>query len=699
MKKSIRTLLVLALALALTVGLGSVAEAKNATRLTMSRRTLTMDWGTEYTLSVTTSPTSASDRKLITWAKSDDPAGLIESITPSVTDPRKAKIVVRDALPGETVYPSGTVTVTAMTPSGKKASCVIRIAKVNVSKIDVTPSSKTVYFTEAAPYAQYQMADPKFTPAVAGDQTSYEWSSNNESVATVDADGLVTFKAEGKVKIYATYTASAKRIADYCYFTVKPARVKSVSIKKDGSPASVTYVDEGEAFTLTAALTSAVSGVRPSYEAVTWQSSDPSVIELGASSGFDCDFTCKGSGIATITATADIGKYKKTATCTVYVRDAHPTTLTITAAGDCVLGGDPRTSGITARSTQRAYEKLVSLSGNPQYPFAKVPALFAGQGGSGYPNLSIVNVETCLTTKGGSNPSTDRKFLFRGNPNNAQALAVGIDIGNISNNHTSDFGVASFNNTASSIRDRSSDVTVPSGYNRYSGALYLPVKEVGGKRIGFYGVQANQVPASVLASRIKKYKRDYKLDMMVVTIHWTGQKEYVRPVSSTMKSYARSAINAGADLVIGHHRHEISGIEKYKGKYILYDLGNFVTGGGGGQWTYAVQIDFKISSSFTETASEGGVDQIRIYPVCTTSDARYAWNSKTQKYSTKQSNNWQPAPAEEAIAYVDKDTGLPVLDTTITAEVIRIINQYSPTGADGSRFTADSYIRSYSTLP
>lgn len=67
--------------------------------------------------------------------------------------------------------------------------------------------------------------------------------------------------------------------------------------------------------------------------------------------------------------------------------------------------------------------------------------------------------------------------------------------------------------------------------------------------------------------------------MLVLTIHWVGQNEYVRPVSATMKNYARKAIDAGADLVIGHHRHEVSGIEFYKGKYILYDLGNFVTGG------------------------------------------------------------------------------------------------------------------------
>ncbi|MFH0987513.1 MAG: CapA family protein, partial [Patescibacteria group bacterium] len=40
--------------------------------------------------------------------------------------------------------------------------------------------------------------------------------------------------------------------------------------------------------------------------------------------------------------------------------------------------------------------------------------------------------------------------------------------------------------------------------------------------------------------------------------------------------FARNAIDAGADLIIGHHPHVIQKIEKYKGKYIIYSLGNFV---------------------------------------------------------------------------------------------------------------------------
>lgn len=369
MKKTLQKMLALIMVLGLLLGMASIAEAKTATRLTMSRRTLTMDWGTEFTLSVVTTPTNASDRNQITWDEGLDSDNLI-TVTPDAVNSRKAKVVVRGAGPDEP-YPMASVTVTAMTPGGKKATCVIRIQKVDVSKIEVTPSAKTVYFTEAAPFTTLQMDTPRFTPSVAGDRTSYEWSSDNETVAAVDASGLVTFKAEGRAKITATYTAPGKVLSDSCVFTVKPIRVKSVSIKKSGSTADVLYYGEDDTFTLSAVLTSAVGGKRPSYEKVTWTSSDSDIVEVGASDGDDCEFTCKSSGIATITATADTGRYIKSASCTVYVRDDDPVRVTITAGGDCVLGGDPRTTGITARSTQAAYRALVRANGH-QYPFEKI---------------------------------------------------------------------------------------------------------------------------------------------------------------------------------------------------------------------------------------------------------------------------------------------------------------------------------------
>lgn len=676
MKKTLRTLMVLTLVLGLMLGFMSVAEAKAATRIAMSRRTLSMDWGTRYQLAVTVSPSNASDKNAIQWSKTD-PDSVIESIVPDAST-RKAWVTVRNKAGGE-AYPLTPVYVIATTSMGRKATCTITLKQVLVKSISVSPSSKTVYLTPSQP--TYKMNPPTFNPSVAGDRVSYTWSSNNNNVATVDPDGTVHFVSEGTARIIATYQSGTVTASDDCKFTVKPVRVKAFSLSE-----TTHYMGQNENFTLAPKITSSVGSLAPSYGKVSWKSADESIAKVDEHGVV----TAQGkSGIVKITASVDVAPYTRAADCLVYVRDSNPVKVTITAGGDCVLGGDPRTTGITARSSQRAYENLIK--GKPLYPFARVQKLFAPTGATGHENLSIVNVEVCLTQKGGSNPKTDRKFLFRGKPENAQALgAAGIDIANIANNHTGDFGNASFTNTASNIKTFGGG-TQPSGYNHSSGANFMPVKEVGGRRVGFYGFQASQLPLSMVASRIQKVKSDNHLDMLVVTIHWTGQLENVRPATSAMKAYARKAIDSGADLVIGHHRHVSSGIERYKGKYILYDMGNFVTGGAASPYTYAVQIDFDISGSFAESAA----DAIRIYPLYTTSDAGYKWTGK--KYE-RQSNNWQPVPASEAIDHLDSVTAAPAPDPNVASGVISIINSNSPSGPDG-KFSANNYVHSYSELP
>ena len=66
-------------------------------------------------------------------------------------------------------------------------------------------------------------------------------------------------------------------------------------------------------------------------------------------------------------------------------------------------------------------------------------------------------------------------------------------------------------------------------------------------------------------------------DLKIVQVHW-GEEKSDTP-SDEQVSLAHRAIDMGADLVIGHHPHVLQGIEKYKGKYICYSLGNFCFGG------------------------------------------------------------------------------------------------------------------------
>lgn len=78
----------------------------------------------------------------------------------------------------------------------------------------------------------------------------------------------------------------------------------------------------------------------------------------------------------------------------------------------------------------------------------------------------------------------------------------------------------------------------------------------------------------VIISDIEKVKQEKKPDLIIISIHWGD--EYICIPSKENVIIGRELIDAGADLIIGHHPHVICPIEKYKNSYIMYSLGNFV---------------------------------------------------------------------------------------------------------------------------
>jgi poly-gamma-glutamate capsule biosynthesis protein CapA/YwtB (metallophosphatase superfamily) len=75
-----------------------------------------------------------------------------------------------------------------------------------------------------------------------------------------------------------------------------------------------------------------------------------------------------------------------------------------------------------------------------------------------------------------------------------------------------------------------------------------------------------------MVSDIKKAKE--QADLIVVSIHW-GIHFVPAVIADYQREVARAAIDAGADLILGHHAHILKGVEVYKGKVIFYSLGNF----------------------------------------------------------------------------------------------------------------------------
>ena len=103
--------------------------------------------------------------------------------------------------------------------------------------------------------------------------------------------------------------------------------------------------------------------------------------------------------------------------------------------------------------------------------------------------------------------------------------------------------------------------------------------DVNGVKVGLTGIyelaehlgKKQQVKENIAALK------EAGAELIIVNFHWGIELEYVP--NETQKKLAHLAIDEGADLVIGHHPHVLQGIEKYKGKYIAYSLGNFCFGG------------------------------------------------------------------------------------------------------------------------
>jgi poly-gamma-glutamate synthesis protein (capsule biosynthesis protein) len=101
------------------------------------------------------------------------------------------------------------------------------------------------------------------------------------------------------------------------------------------------------------------------------------------------------------------------------------------------------------------------------------------------------------------------------------------------------------------------------------------IKGVEVVNLGYTGGEL-AVKAEVIRD-VAKHKRPDNL--VFVSFHWGVEGSLT--FASTQQKLGRAAIDAGADLVLGHHPHVLQGIENYRGKRIVYSLGNFVFGGNG----------------------------------------------------------------------------------------------------------------------
>lgn len=215
-------------------------------------------------------------------------------------------------------------------------------------------------------------------------------------------------------------------------------------------------------------------------------------------------------------------------------------------------------------------------------------------------DIFMANEEFPFSDRGSA--AEDKQYTFRLPPSRLHIMQeIGPDIVTLANNHILDYGTDALLDTCA-LLDEAGIRRVGAGAGLEE-AKKLEVMEVRGKRIGFLaasrvipvsswtvgkshpGVLTTYDPA-ILLGEIQAAQD--LCDYLVVYIHW-GIERNTKP-EEYQRTLARQYIDAGADLVVGSHPHVLQGIEYYKGKPILYSLGNFVFGSSIPQ-TMLVRVD------------------------------------------------------------------------------------------------------------
>lgn len=252
-----------------------------------------------------------------------------------------------------------------------------------------------------------------------------------------------------------------------------------------------------------------------------------------------------------------------------------------------------------------------------EYPWEMVKEYFQND------DVTIGNLETSITTMG--TKWENKQYNFRSDPKNLKAMKeAGIDVLALANNHTLDYGYEGLLDTLNHL-DKNDIKRVGGGKNKKE-AMEGIIIEKNGLKVGVLSfsrvvphvdwyatamrpgiVGAYEGHVNGIISRVEEMKKE--VDVIILSIHW-GIERSIEPRKEEI-DLARKLVDAGVDVIMGHHPHVLQGVEIYKGKPIFYSLGNFVFGKRNDitAITMIAQVNFK----------DKEIDNIKIIPCSMTS--------------------------------------------------------------------------------
>ena len=254
--------------------------------------------------------------------------------------------------------------------------------------------------------------------------------------------------------------------------------------------------------------------------------------------------------------------------------------------------------------------QAISLHG-PEYPWNHTAEVLVDS------DITIANLECPVSERG--QPESNKEYTFRATPGALTGAAkAGVDVFTLANNHTLDYGPIALLDTIENIK-KNNILYAGAGSNEKE-ANRPAILDIGKKKVAVLAF-SRIIPRSswiageekvglasghnytLMMDSIQSVRQ--KADIIVVGMHWGSENEDL-PAQKEIE-IARALVDAGADIVVGHHPHVLQGIEIYKGKVIAYSLGNFI-------FTTSTFPKGKEGAIMQVTVSRDGKLETRIFP-------------------------------------------------------------------------------------
>lgn len=239
----------------------------------------------------------------------------------------------------------------------------------------------------------------------------------------------------------------------------------------------------------------------------------------------------------------------------------------------------------------------------------------------------VVNLESPVTDCDDKWPFP-KSYTYKMSRESLAALgSAGVDAVSLANNHVYDYGARGLADTLDNLEGEG--IRHFGASMSEAGARRGMVIRTPGGRLGLLGYMqdkprwrlwslsfaldtpfrrwpgAARLDFADLAADLRRIRRN--CDVVAVVVHWG---ENYLPVTERQRSLGRGIIELGADVVIGHHPHQMQPVEEHTGKLIIYSLGNYAFGTRGSR-----KMKYGMGASIH--LAEGRINRIELTPLLT----------------------------------------------------------------------------------